>query len=102
LNRCFALLERARRGGPQTGSGKVKPVERARRDIDDKSFTTLFYLRNLMSLAAASEARKARLLALRKKRTGEDVEDSPYVPHVFALGDTLIAHTPQEGKPMMS
>ncbi|KAH9981136.1 cwf18 pre-mRNA splicing factor-domain-containing protein [Lactifluus volemus] len=29
-----------------------------------------------MSLAAASEARKARLLALRKKRTGEDVEDS--------------------------
>ncbi|KAI0302204.1 mRNA splicing factor [Russula brevipes] len=29
-----------------------------------------------MSLAAASEARKARLLALRKKRTGEEVEDT--------------------------
>ncbi|KAI9458267.1 mRNA splicing factor [Russula earlei] len=29
-----------------------------------------------MSLAAASEARKARLLALRKKRAGEDVEDT--------------------------
>ncbi|KAI0256866.1 cwf18 pre-mRNA splicing factor-domain-containing protein [Lactifluus subvellereus] len=29
-----------------------------------------------MSLAAASEARKARLLALRKKRAGEDIEDS--------------------------
>ncbi|KAI0283075.1 cwf18 pre-mRNA splicing factor-domain-containing protein [Russula aff. rugulosa BPL654] len=28
-----------------------------------------------MSLAAASEARKARLLALRKKRAGEDTED---------------------------
>jgi hypothetical protein len=32
-----------------------------------------------MSLAAASEERKARLLALRKKRAGEDVEDTRYV-----------------------
>ncbi|KAH9966831.1 mRNA splicing factor [Russula dissimulans] len=29
-----------------------------------------------MSLAAASEARKARLLALRKKRAGEDAQDT--------------------------
>jgi hypothetical protein len=46
-----------------------------------------------MSLAAASEARKARLLALRKKRTGEDVEDSRYVPHVFARAYTDSSHT---------
>ncbi len=37
----------------------------------------------VMSLAAASEARKARLLALRKKRAGEDVEDVRYVTPDF-------------------
>ena len=36
-----------------------------------------------MSLAAASEARKARLLALRNKRAGGDIEDSQYVSHIF-------------------
>jgi hypothetical protein len=36
-----------------------------------------------MSLAAASEARKARLLALRKKRAGEDAEDIRYVTPGF-------------------
>jgi hypothetical protein len=33
-----------------------------------------------MSLAAASDARKARLLALRRKRAGEEVEGIGYVP----------------------
>lgn len=33
----------------------------------------------VMSLAAASEARKGRLLALRKKRAGEDAEGIRYV-----------------------
>jgi hypothetical protein len=33
-----------------------------------------------MSLAAASEERKARLLALRRKRAGEEVEGIEYVP----------------------
>jgi hypothetical protein len=37
----------------------------------------------VMSLAAASEARKARLLALRKKRAGEDTEDIRYVTPGF-------------------
>ena len=32
-----------------------------------------------MSLAAASEERKARLIALRKRRAGEDVDDTRYV-----------------------
>jgi hypothetical protein len=36
-----------------------------------------------MSLAAASEARKARLLALRRKRAGEEVEDIEYIPVFF-------------------
>ena len=36
-----------------------------------------------MSLAAASEARKARLLALRRKRAGEEVEQIEYVPFFF-------------------
>ena len=37
-----------------------------------------------MSLAAASEARKARLLALRRKRAGEEVEGTGYVPFFFS------------------
>ena len=37
-----------------------------------------------MSLAAASEARKARLLALRRKRAGEEVEQIEYVPVFFS------------------
>jgi len=36
-----------------------------------------------MSLAAASEARKERLLALRRKRAGEEVEDTRYVTPSF-------------------
>ena len=36
-----------------------------------------------MSLAAASEARKERLLALRRKRAGEDVQDTRYVNASF-------------------
>jgi coiled-coil domain-containing protein 12 len=36
-----------------------------------------------MSLAAASEARKERLLALRRKRIGEDVQDTRYVNTSF-------------------
>ncbi len=39
-----------------------------------------------MSLAAASEARKERLLALRRKRAGEEVEDTRYVSYAkFSL-----------------
>ena len=37
-----------------------------------------------MSLAAASEARKERLLALRRKRAGEEVEVTRYVLQAFA------------------
>jgi hypothetical protein len=38
-----------------------------------------------MSLAAASEARKERLLALRRKRAGDDAEVTRYVlPQAFA------------------
>lgn len=33
-----------------------------------------------MSLADASEARKARLIALRKRKAGESVDDGSYVP----------------------
>jgi hypothetical protein len=51
-----------------------------------------------MSLAAASEARKARLLALRKKRAGEEVEDSQYAPHIL-VGTYADGLTPLEGKP---
>ena len=40
-----------------------------------------------MSLAAASEARKARLLALRRKRAGEEVEGIEYVP-IFFFGNS--------------
>jgi len=36
-----------------------------------------------MSLAAVSEARKERLLALRRKRAGEDVQDARYVTTSF-------------------
>jgi hypothetical protein len=36
-----------------------------------------------MSLASASEARKERLLALRRKRAGEDVQDARYVTTSF-------------------
>lgn len=32
-----------------------------------------------MSLADASEARKARLLALRRRKAGEDAEENAYV-----------------------
>jgi coiled-coil domain-containing protein 12 len=36
-----------------------------------------------MSLAAASDARKERLLALRRKRAGEDLQDTRYVTLIF-------------------
>ena len=36
-----------------------------------------------MSLAAASEERKARLLALRKRRAGDDADDTRYVTPGF-------------------
>jgi hypothetical protein len=37
----------------------------------------------VMSLAAASEERKARLLALRKRRAGDDADDTRYVTPGF-------------------
>lgn len=43
-----------------------------------------------MSLAAASEARKARLIALRRKRAGEEGEGIEYVPNFFLLSGTYM------------
>jgi hypothetical protein len=49
--------------------------------IDDKYHASqVAQLLMTMSLVAASEARKARLLALRRKRAGEEVEGIEYVP----------------------
>ena len=56
--------------------------------IDDKYPASQLRLNVMtLSLAAASEERKARLLALRRKRAGEEVEGIEYVPF-FSSGNS--------------
>jgi len=57
----------------QSQSALARPVDQQGR-IDDKYLASQLQLPMTMSLAAASEARKARLLALRRKKAGEEVE----------------------------
>lgn len=45
------------------------------RDSDDLAATAFYVLGFAMSLAENAQARKSRLLALRKRRAGELVED---------------------------